>query len=153
MKISHAIEQLSLGTTTIVEHNSCGLQPRSFNYTADVPQLLKPCALELMLCNKRTKKPLQWEGHALQLENSPCSLQLEKSPWSNEDPTLAKIHILFFLKKWKPSNLSLPFSGTLNSVGYVLCCFMLCLVVQSSLTLCYSLECPCQDHLSKVFFR
>ena len=31
------------------------------------------------------EKPLQWETRAPQLENSPCSPQLEKS-LSNEDP-------------------------------------------------------------------
>ena len=31
------------------------------------------------------EKPRQWEAHALQLETSPDSLQLEKSPHSNKD--------------------------------------------------------------------
>ena len=32
------------------------------------------------------EKPLQWEVRVLNLGSSPCSLQLKKSPCSNEDP-------------------------------------------------------------------
>ena len=43
--------------------------------------------LEPMLCNE---KPLQLKAHALQTENSPCLLQLEKTPCSNKDPAQPK---------------------------------------------------------------
>ena len=41
-----------------------------------VPQLLMPSSLEPTPCSG---KPKQWEAHARQLENSPCSPQLEKA--------------------------------------------------------------------------
>ena len=59
-KIRHAVEQLSLCTTT----SEPVLHERSHH----------------------NEKP------ALQSESSPCSLQLEKSPYSNEDPAQPKIN-------------------------------------------------------------
>ena len=35
-------------------------------------------------------------SYALQLGSSPHSLQLEKSPWTNEDPAQAILNLLFF---------------------------------------------------------
>ena len=39
------------------------------------------------------EKPLQLKAHALQTENSPRLLQLEKNPRSNEDSAQPKINI------------------------------------------------------------
>ena len=57
---------------------------------APLPQLLKP--KHPRACSPQQEKPQQWEARALQLERSPCLLQLEKSPHSNEDPAQAKIN-------------------------------------------------------------
>ena len=52
--------------TKPVRHNcwACALEPASHNYWGQVPQLLKPTCLELVLQNK--EKPPQWEAHAPQ---------------------------------------------------------------------------------------
>ena len=52
-------------------------------------KLLRPCALEPELCNK---KPLQWLLETRRLETGPLSPQLEKSPHSSEDPGQPKIN-------------------------------------------------------------
>ena len=52
-------------------------------------QLLKPeCP---RACARQQEKPLQRESLTLQLQSSPRSLQLKKSPCSNEDPAEPKI--------------------------------------------------------------
>ena len=48
-------------------------KPLSCNYWARVSQHPRACA-------PQEEKPLKWEAHTSQLENSPCSLQLEKNP-------------------------------------------------------------------------
>ena len=50
---------------------------------AHVPQLLSLCSRARAL---QQEKPCQWEAWALQLENSPHLLQLDKRLCSNEDP-------------------------------------------------------------------
>ena len=51
---------------------------------AGEPQLLKPvCPIA---CALPQEKPPQWEAHALHLESSSYSLQLEKSPHSSREP-------------------------------------------------------------------
>ena len=67
-KIPHAVEQLSLCTTT-TEH---------VLWTTQDPKLLKP--LHPGVHAMRKEKLLHWEAGALQLERSPCSLQLQKNP-------------------------------------------------------------------------
>ena len=63
--------------TKPVHHNywACALEPGSCNYWAPVPlKPVRPRAHPL-----QQEEPLQWEVHALQLESSPHSLQLEKA--------------------------------------------------------------------------
>ena len=70
------------------------------NSWAPAPQLLCLCSRvpDLQLLNPacmragalQQEKPLQWELQGPQLKKSPCSLQLEKSPHSNEDPVQPK---------------------------------------------------------------
>ena len=43
-------------------------------------------------CALQQEKPQQLEVQALQLESSPCSLQLEKNPWRNKDLAQPKIN-------------------------------------------------------------
>ena len=74
-KIPHALGQLNHCPT--LQRWACILEPGSSNHWGHVPQLLKLCALEPMLCTKRS--PPWWEAHALQLESSPCLLHLEKA--------------------------------------------------------------------------
>ena len=68
---------------------TCALGPGSHNYWVSVLQLLKPACPRVCASQE---KPLQWEAHALHLENSCCLLQLEKSPCNNEDPAQPKIN-------------------------------------------------------------
>ena len=42
-------------------------------------------------CAPQQEKPLQREALVLQVESSPCSPQLEKSPRSNKDPAQPKV--------------------------------------------------------------
>ena len=60
------------------------LKPMCHNYWAHVPQLLSPCAGTTEACASRARalqqeKPPWCKAHALQLENSPCSLWWEKA--------------------------------------------------------------------------
>ena len=61
-----------------------GLEPRDYNHSALMPQLLKPGPPRARA--QQQEKPLQWEACTPQLESSPRSLQLQKSPHSNKDP-------------------------------------------------------------------
>ena len=74
-KITHAARQLNLGTT------------------ATEPTLQSPCSATREAATMRT--------YTLQLESSPCSLQLEKATCSSEDPAQPKINKYFFFKKKK----------------------------------------------------
>ena len=76
------------GATKPRSHNNwaCALEPASRNYWVPGPR-----------ARAQQEKSLQWEVHAAQLESSPCSPQLEKSPWSNEDSAQPKINK--FLKR------------------------------------------------------
>ena len=70
-------------------HHSCwayALEPGSHNCWNHMPQLLKSEHLEPVLCNK----PLQWEAVTPQLDSSLCLPQLEKSPWQQHRPSIAK---------------------------------------------------------------
>ena len=69
-----------------MHHNywACALEPGSRNYWAHVPQLLKPTRPTVHALQR--EKPLQGEALVLQLDGSPCSLQLEKRKHSNKDP-------------------------------------------------------------------
>ena len=62
---------------------------------AHVPQLLKP--LSPKACAPQLEKPPQWEACPSQQQSSPSSLQLEKSPHSNQDPAWPKKQ---FKNKW-----------------------------------------------------
>ena len=52
-------------------------------------------------CASQQETPLQWEARTPQLASSPCSLQLEKSPHSDENPTQPKLNkqIKLFFKR------------------------------------------------------
>ena len=72
-------------------HNywACALEPRSHNQWTHMPQLLK--LAHSRSCALWQKKPPYWEAHTL--ENSPCSLQLEKvHATTHADPTEPKIN-------------------------------------------------------------
>jgi len=60
-----------------------------------VLKLLRPCALEPELCNKK------WLLETRRLETGPLSPQLEKSPHSNEDQGQPKINKTAIKKKQK----------------------------------------------------
>ena len=89
------------GVAKPTHHNywACALEARSHNCWAHVPWLLKPTCLRA--CAQQQEKPLQWEALTLPLENSPCSLHLEKSLCSNKDPAQPKINKQNLKKKWK----------------------------------------------------
>ena len=75
----------ALGAAKPRHHNfwACGLEPGSHNHWS-------PHALEPTL---RNETPPQWEACALQLESSPCRLQLEKKPvqqWRPAQPIIDK---------------------------------------------------------------
>ena len=84
------------GTTKPICHNywACGLEPRKHNYWVHVSQILKTvCSRAHAL---QQEKPLQWEAHALQLESSPDSTQLEENSHRNKDSAQPKVQG----KKW-----------------------------------------------------
>ena len=97
------------GATKPVHHSYwfCALEPRNHNYQAHELQLLKPSCPGARVSQE---KPQKWEAWAPQLESSPHSLQLEKSPCSNEDlaqPNINKyilkiiisgIHVILFVE-------------------------------------------------------
>ena len=68
------------GATKPLCHNYWArpLEPKNHNYWSHVLQLLKPA--HPRACALQQEKPPQWEAHAPQLENSPCSRQLRESP-------------------------------------------------------------------------
>ena len=102
-KIPHAVEQLK------PIHHSCwayALEPGSHNYWNHMPQLLKSEPLEPVLCNK----PLQWEAVTPQLESSLCLPQLEKSPWQQQRPSIAK----------KKKHLFNKYPKCINYLNYIL---------------------------------
>ena len=73
-----------LSITTKPVHNTywaCALEPRSGDYWAHLPQLLKPVLPRA--CALKQKKPLQREAWAP---------QPEKSPGNSEDPAQSKIN-------------------------------------------------------------
>ena len=96
-KIPHALEQLSSCATT----------------TEPVPQSPGATTAE-HTCPRahamRQEKPLQSEVHALQLQNSPCSPQLEKNLWAMKTQHSQKLnkHLkilnkyikMYILHKW-----------------------------------------------------
>ena len=72
------------GAAKPVHHNwACALEPRSCNYWAPVPQLLKP---EHLRAHAPQEKPRQWEACTPQLETGPHSPQLEKKPMKQYRP-------------------------------------------------------------------
>ena len=73
-----------LSVTTKPGHSNywaCALEPRSWDYWAHVPQILKP--VRPRACALKQKKPLQRQAWAL---------QPEKSPGNDEDPAQPKIN-------------------------------------------------------------
>ena len=76
-----------------VYHNywACALEPRNCNHWS-------PNILELVFCNNRSHRN---EKPASQLESSPCSQQLEKSPHSNKDSAKPKIINIILQKRKK----------------------------------------------------
>ena len=81
------------GATKPVDHNywPCALEPGNHNYWTHMLQLLKPKSLKAYALQQ--EKPPQWEVCRLQLESSPCSLQLEKkNPCSNKGPGQPKVN-------------------------------------------------------------
>ena len=79
-------------------HNywACAPEPENHNYWVCSQQLLK-------LAPPRACAPQQeqWEAYVPQLDSSPGSPPLEKSPRSNKDPTKTKINKQHCLKKKK----------------------------------------------------
>ena len=69
---------------------ACALELGSHNYRAHVLQLLKPACPRTHALQKG--RPPKWEAYALQVERSPQSPQLQKSPRSHEDPVQPKIN-------------------------------------------------------------
>ena len=84
-------------------HNywACAPEPENHNYWVCSQQLLK-------LAPPRACAPQQeqWEAYVPQLDSSPGSPPLEKSPRSNKDPTKTKINKQHCLKKKKKGNSS-----------------------------------------------
>ena len=84
-------------------HNywACAPEPENHNYWVCSRQLLK-------LAPPRACAPQQeqWEAYVPQLDSSPGSPPLEKSPRSNKDPTKTKINKQHCLKKKKKGNSS-----------------------------------------------
>ena len=75
-------------------------KPVRYNYWAHVPELLKPVHPRAHAMRSLQEKPLHWEACAPQLESRPCSLQLEKSVCSDEEPAQPKINTKnYFLKR------------------------------------------------------
>ena len=73
-------------------------KPICHNYWAHEPQLLKPAHPKA--CGLQQEEPPQWEAQAPQLESSPHSLQLEKSPTQQQPrPSTAKNNKYINLKK------------------------------------------------------
>ena len=94
-------------------------------WSGKIPQLerLSPCATLLKLkCPTarvpQQEKPLQWKAFTLQLENTRCLLQLEKSPHSNEDPAQPKInkYTKLFLKRTTQRNFKISNFRSLQMV-------------------------------------
>ena len=83
----------------------------SHNYRAHVLQLLKHTHTRAH--DLKEEKPKQWKSCALQLESSPWSLQLEKSPHSKKDSVWSKI----INKSLKKLILALPRSYEIISNG------------------------------------
>ena len=75
-----------LGATKSAGHSywAHALEPRSCNYLAHTPQLVKPTGPRAH-AQQQEKLP-QWEACGPHLESSSHLLQWEKSPHSNEDP-------------------------------------------------------------------
>ena len=74
----------------MTEWLSLSLEPGSRTHWAHVPPLRKRALPRA--CGSNEGKPLQWEAHTRQLESSPGSVQLEKSPRNNEDSAQPKIN-------------------------------------------------------------
>ena len=83
-------DPLCHGATKPVSHSywACALDPRSCNYRALTPWVLKP-AHPTASAPQREKRP-SWKAHASQLESRAHLARLEKSPRSNEDPPTGK---------------------------------------------------------------
>ena len=71
------------------DHQACALEPGSRNYWAPVPWLLKPVRPKAHV--PQQEKAPQWEVYVLQLESSPNSSQLVKSPCSNKNTAQPKV--------------------------------------------------------------
>ena len=94
-EIPRAVEQLGL---CVITTETVLWSPGAITTEAHKQQLPKSaCPPGYAL---KQGEPLQWEALSLQLGSSPCLLQLEKSPRSNEDPAQPKINeeIKFILK-------------------------------------------------------
>ena len=68
------------------------LEPRSHNYWHHTLQLMKTTCPRAQALQQG--KPPRWEACSAQLERSPCSVQLEESLHSHEDPEQPKINKL-----------------------------------------------------------
>ena len=65
-------------------YRACVIEPKSHNYWAYKPQLLKPKCSGVHA--PQQEMPAQWEAYLPQLESGPCLLQLEENLHNNEDP-------------------------------------------------------------------
>ena len=84
-------------------------EPQPLSPHAVVPEAYVPRA-----CAPQQGRRPQWEAHMPQLESSPCSLQLEKSPRSSEDPAQPKIHKISFTNIYVGTVLYFLFSFTIH---------------------------------------
>ena len=99
--------------------------PRRIPHAAEQ---LSPCTTLLSLCSgahcsrARTlhlEKSRQWEALTPQLQSSPHSLQLEKSPLSNKDPAQPKINKMIKKKIIRHNCLELQFLNMLVCDGNI----------------------------------
>ena len=95
-------------------HNywACAPEPENHNYWVCSQQLLK-------LAPPRACAPQQeqWEAYVPQLDSSPGSPPLEKSPRSNKDPTKPKINKQHCLKKKKKKRQLIPVRRWIHESG------------------------------------
>ena len=73
------------GAAKPMYHNywACALEPTNHNYSSPAPQPLEP--MHPTSRAPQEEKPPQWEAWESQLESSPCSQQLQKSPHNNKN--------------------------------------------------------------------
>ena len=100
--LNSTLKHWALGLPWWSSHEDTALQCKGhwfhpwFRKIPHASEQLSPCATTAearapRACASQKEKPPQWEVCAPQLQSSSCSLQLEKSPHSSEDPAQPKI--------------------------------------------------------------